>query len=294
VLPVPMVNLFSGGLHAGKGMDIQDFLVVPLCADTYPEALEIIWRLREAASELLGRRGMTTLLADEGGLSPGFPSAEDALQATVETIELAGLVPGRDAGIALDLAATGLWHADDGVYHFTRAQRQLSGGDITTMLEGWIRAYPIVSIEDPLHDEDWAAWSTLTARLPGVQIVGDDLFATNAARIQRGVREGAGTCALIKVNQNGTLSGTLEALRTAQDGRFSTVVSARSGETEDAFIADLAVGTGCGQIKIGSLRSSERLSKYNQLSRLSELVGPRLAPDSLQRLRAAGTKTAAI
>ena len=290
-LPVPMVNILSGGLHALGGMDIQDFLLIPLSADDYPAALEMIWSLREAATSVLQRHGLNTLLADEGGLSPGFCTASEALSAMVEIIVAAGLVPGRDVAIAIDMAANGLWDAAAERYCFRRAEWSANPVEVEDMIAGWLESFPVISIEDPLHDEDWDCWSRLTKRFSEVQIVGDDLFATASARIARGANIGAANCVLIKLNQNGTLTGTLDAIRVAQERGLSTIVSARSGETEDPFIADLAVGVGSGQIKIGSLRSSERMSKYNQLSRLCELVGPAFAPSDLDYLRSLGKQS---
>jgi enolase len=196
----------------------------------------------------------------------------------MESIAAAGFEAGRQVGIAIDAAASGLF-ARSGHYELRRAGLSLGSAEMVAAMEGWVRLYPIVSIEDALHDEDWDHWPALTARLPQVQIVGDDLFATSPQRIARGIRQRAANCALIKLNQNGTLSGTLEAVATARAGGFATIVSARSGETEDSFIADLAVGTAAGQIKIGSLRSSERLSKYNQLLRIEEESGAPYAGD---------------
>jgi enolase len=287
-LPIPMVNILSGGLHASWGMDIQDFLLVPLSANDYPAALEMIWSLREAATTVLQRHGLSTLLADEGGLSPGFCTPIEALSAMVEIIDAAGLAPGRDVAIAIDMAANGLWDAAADKYLFKRAERAASQIEVEDMIADWLKSYPVISIEDPLHDEDWDCWSRLTKRFSEVQIVGDDLFATASARIARGANIGAANCVLIKLNQNGTLTGTLDAIRVAREHGLSTIVSARSGETEDPFIADLAVGVGSGQIKIGSLRSSERMSKYNQLSRLCETVGSAFAPRDLSYLRSLG------
>jgi enolase len=268
-LPVPMINIFSGGLHAGRGMDVQDFLAVPLSARDYASALHMMMRVRAAAESVVARYGAPVLLADEGGLSPGSPTAEIALDLMVETIEEAGLAPGRDVGIALDVAATSLADAS-GDYLLAREGRTLSSAEMIARMAQWVSAYPIVSIEDGLHDEDWQNWSELTRRLDNIQIVGDDLFCTNPARIETGIARGAANCVLIKLNQNGTLTGTLDAIRSAREGGYATVISARSGETEDAFMADLAVGTAGGQIKIGSLRNSERLTKYNQLTRIAE------------------------
>ena len=268
-LPMPMVNILSGGLHAGRGMDVQDFLVIPVGARSYGEALEWVLRVRASAAALCQEGGLPTLLADEGGLSPGFADGAEALTLMVHAFERAGLRPGEDAAIALDIAASSLTDPD-GRYAFQRAGRTLDSQAMIEVLADWTARFPIVSIEDGLGEEDWGAWPELTRRLGHIQLVGDDLFATQADRIARGVREGAGNTALIKINQNGTLSGTLDALAAARAGGFSTVISARSGETEDPFIADLAVGVGGGQIKIGSVRTSERMAKYNQLLRLEE------------------------
>jgi enolase len=267
-LPMPMVNILSGGAHAARGMDFQDFLVVPIGASRYSEALEMVSKVRNCASALMKGRGLSVLLADEGGLSPCFASAEAALDLTVQSIEQARLRPGVDVAIAIDVAASELHR--DGAYVLEGEKKSLSGAQMTDYLIDLVRRFPIVSIEDALDQDDWEHWGRLTTALPELQIVGDDLFATNATRIARGIEQHVANAALIKLNQNGTLSGTLSAMACAQRGDYATIVSARSGETEDAFIADFAVGTGAGQIKIGSVRSSERLAKYNQLLRLEE------------------------
>ena len=272
MLPVPMVNILSGGLHAGRGMDVQDFLAVPLSAGDYPCALHMMMRVRAAAESVVARYGAPTLLADEGGLGPGCPTGETALDLMIEAIEEANLVPGRDVGIALDVAATSLANAA-GDYVLACERRTMSGGEMIERMARWVKVYPIVSIEDALHDEDWENWAELTRRLAEIQVVGDDLFCTSPARIETGIARRAGNCVLIKLNQNGTLTGTLDAIRTARLAGYATVISARSGETEDAFVSDLAVGTAGGQIKIGSLRNSERLTKYNQLLRIAEEAG---------------------
>ncbi len=272
-MPMPMVNILSGGLHAGRGMDVQDFLAIPIGATSYGEALEWACRVRDASARLCSERGLPTLLADEGGLSPGFVDSTEALDLMVWAIEAAGLNPGDDVAIALDIASSSLVD-DTGQYQFTRADRRLTSAEMIGLLADWTYRYPIVSIEDGLHEEDWTHWPNLTARLGHIQLIGDDLFATQPGRISRGISEGAANAALIKINQNGTLTGTLDAMSIARAGGFVTVVSARSGETEDSFIADLAVGTGAGQIKIGSVRNSERMAKYNQLLRLEEEALP--------------------
>ncbi|HWA44249.1 MAG TPA: phosphopyruvate hydratase [Hypericibacter adhaerens] len=269
MLPLPMVNIFSGGLHAGRGMDLQDFLAIPLAATDYESGLHAIVKVRDAAEGVVHRHGAPVLLADEGGLSPGCASAEIALELMVEAIERAGLKPGLDIGIAIDVAATALV-GPDGRYHLAREGHDYSSAQMIETVERWVRRFPIVSVEDGLHDEDWSHWPELTARLRHIQVVGDDLFSTNPARIRRGIDIGAANSALIKVNQNGTLSGTLEAIATSRQAGYATVISARSGETADSFIADLAVGALGGQIKIGSVRNMERLEKYNQLLRIAE------------------------
>jgi enolase len=268
-LPVPMVNILSGGLHASRGMDVQDFLAIPVGARSYRQALEWTLRVRGAAGVLCAEAGLPTLLADEGGLSPGFADGADALSLMVRAFERAGLRPGEDVAIALDIAASSLATAP-GRYLFARARRELDSAAMIDMLADWTSRFPVVSIEDGLGEEDWTAWPRLTRRLGAIQLIGDDLFATQPERIERGVRVGAANAVLIKVNQNGTLSGALDAIDAAQAGGFASVVSARSGETDDPFIADLAVGVAAGQIKIGSVRTAERMAKYNQLLRIED------------------------
>lgn len=267
-MPMPMTNILSGGAHAGRGMDLQDFLVIPVDAQSYSEALEMISRIRLSATRLMAERGLTTLLADEGGLSPCFGRAEEAMKLVVQAMEAAGLRPGEDAAIALDIAASEL--LEQGQYRLAGEGRSLSGQDMADFVLDLANRYPVVSIEDPLEQDDWEHWRYFTARLPHCQVVGDDLFVTNVERIRKGIEMEAANAVLIKLNQNGTLSGTLEAAATAKTAGYAAVVSARSGETEDTFIADLSVALGAGQIKIGSVRSSERLAKYNQLLRIEE------------------------
>lgn len=266
--PMPMTNILSGGAHANRGMDLQDFLVMPVGAKSYSEALEAIARVRSAAAAIMGEEGRSVLLADEGGLSPGYERAEDALELMVRAFERAGLRPGHDAAIAIDVAASELMV--EGMYELKGEQRRLDGEGMAAFVADLTHRYPVISVEDALGQDDWDNWHRFTSAVPGIQVIGDDLFATNRARIAQGVDRGAANSALIKVNQNGTLTGTLEAMATACDAGYTTVVSARSGETEDSFIADLAVGTAAGQIKIGSVRNSDRLAKYNQLLRIEE------------------------
>lgn len=281
-LPMPMVNILSGGLHAGRGMDVQDFLVIPVGASSYSEALDWACRVRLAATELSAARGLPTLLADEGGLSPGFATSEEALDLMVTAFEHAGLKPGAEVAIALDIASSSLVDSQ-GRYQFVRQGVVHGPEEMIALQADWVSRYPIVSIEDGLGEDDWDNWPEMTRRLSHIQLVGDDLFATQPERIRRGIRGKIANSALIKVNQNGTLSGTLEAIRAARESGYATVISARSGETEDDFLADLAVGVAGGQIKIGSVRSSERQAKYNQLLRIEEAglpwsAGSGLAP----------------
>jgi enolase len=270
-LPLPMVNIFSGGLHAGRGMDVQDFLAVPLSATTMLDAIRLTAEVRDAATEVCAERGLPTLLADEGGLSPGCRTGRDALELLIDSIERAGLQPGRDVAIAIDVAATALYDSMTGAYHLQREGRRASTAEMVDMISDWVDDFPIVSIEDALDEEDWTGWRALTARLGDqVRLIGDDLFTTNPRRLVEGIESGCANGVLVKVNQNGTLTGTLDVVRQARDAGYVAVVSARSGETEDDLLADLAVGTAAGQIKIGSVRSGERLAKYNQLIRIAE------------------------
>lgn len=269
-MPMPMVNILSGGLHAGRGMDVQDFLAIPASATSIEEAIHNVARMRSAATRVMERRGLTTLLADEGGLSPGLKTGREALELMVAAAEEADLEPGKDMVIAIDVAASSL-KGPNGSYRFAKEGRDLHSDQVIEMLDSWVRDFPIASIEDGLDEEDWQGWTKLTALLGNqVRLIGDDLFSTNLARVQRGISSSVANGVLVKVNQNGTLSGTLDVIALARRNGYAPVVSARSGETEDDFIADLAVGTAAGQIKIGSVRCSDRLSKYNQLLRIEE------------------------
>ena len=269
-MPLPMTNILSGGLHAGGGMDMQDFLAVPMRATSVDEAIHLVARVRSAATELVRERGLPTLLADEGGLSPGCQTGRAALELMVESIACAGLKPGEDIAIAIDVAATAL-KGTDGRYQLMREGRVLGSEAMVDMIESWLRDFPVISIEDGLEEEDWSGWKLLTQRLAHkVQLIGDDLFTTNPQRLARGIEEGIGNAVLIKANQNGTLTGALDVIAEAKAAGYATIVSARSGETEDTFMSDLAVGAAAGQIKIGSLRTSSTVAKYNQLLRIAE------------------------
>jgi len=260
-IPTPMVNLISGGLHASRNLDLQDFLVIPAGAESFAEALERVVGVYYRCREILERRGLSTLKADEGGFSPALPSHEAALELIVEAIA------GDEMKIALDVAATHFYR--EGRYHWTREKRTLSAAELVELLERWSEQYPIVSIEDGLAEDDWRGWELLTRRLGSrVQLIGDDLFTTNPERLQRGIGAGVANAVLIKMNQIGTLTETLEVMALARRHGYRLIVSARSGETEDTAMADLAVATGAGQIKVGSVNQSERLAKYNQLLRI--------------------------
>ena len=271
VLPMPMINILSGGLHAGRGMDVQDFLAMPVGAKSIAEAIHHVSRVRSSAAEVMAERGLPTLLADEGGLSPALATGADALELMNEAVRRAGLEPGRDIAVAIDVAAHSLFDPATGDYHLAREGRRATAAEMSDMIADWVRDFPVVSVEDGLDEEDWPGWKQLTDRLGDrVRLIGDDLFTTNPTRLGRGIEQGCANGVLVKVNQNGTLSGTLEVIATARRAGYAPVISARSGETEDSFIADLAVGTAAGQIKIGSLRTSDRLSKYNQLLRIAD------------------------
>lgn len=274
ILPLPMVNMISGGLHAGGNLDFQDFLIIPVAARSYRQALDWAVTIHRRLGTILtddGHEGR--LVADEGGYGPKLKTNEEAIQYILRAIEAAGLRPGDDVCLGLDVASSQFY--SEGRY---RAHGQ-GGGELTAdemigLLETWCDWYPIVSIEDGIAEDDWEGWKALTARLGSrVQLIGDDLFVTNRARILEGVAEGAANSVLIKPNQAGTLWETMTAAQVALDNGYRPVISARSGESEDTTIADLAVATGAGQIKIGSVARSERLAKYNQLIRLQESFG---------------------
>jgi enolase len=274
VLPLPMVNAVSGSPHGNRALDIQDFLIVPVGARSYPEALETCAVIRAALGDALSARGLSTLKADEGGFGPDLPSTEAALDVLLHAVVSAGREPGEDVAIALDVAATQLFDETSRTYAFGAEPSTLSSEQLIDLIDGWSGRYPIVSVEDGLAEDDWEGWQRLTARLGGrLQLVGDDLFATNVHRLERGISSEVANAILIKLNQVGTLTETLGAVARAKEAGYACIVSARSGETEDTFLAHLAVGTGAGQIKIGSVAQSERLAKYNELLRIDEALG---------------------
>ena len=272
VLPVPMMNVLNGGAHADNAVDFQEFMVVPCGAPTFSECLRIGAEVFHALKRTLHERGLDTAVGDEGGFAPDLGSNEDALKMLVAGIEAAGYEPGADVAIALDPATSELF--DDGSYVLEHEGRTLSAGELASYWAELAARYPIVSIEDGMGEEDWDGWKTLTERLGAdVQLVGDDLFVTNTERLARGIELGVANSILLKVNQIGTLSETLNAVAMAREAGYSAVMSHRSGETEDVTIADLAVATGCGQIKAGAPSRSDRVAKYNQLLRIEEQLG---------------------
>jgi enolase len=274
VLPVPMMNVLNGGAHADNKVDFQEFMVVPSGAPTFSEALRTGTEVFHALKRTLHDRGLSTAVGDEGGFAPDLESNEAALQMLIDGIEAAGYTPGEDVAIALDPATSELY--DDGGYRLEHERRTLSAEELAAYWGEMAGRYPIVSIEDGMDEEDWDGWKALTERLGDrVQLVGDDLFVTNTERLKRGIELGVGNSILIKVNQIGTLTETLEAIAMAREAGYTAVMSHRSGETEDVTIADLAVATGCGQIKTGAPSRSDRVAKYNQLLRIEEALGDR-------------------
>jgi enolase len=272
VLPVPLMNVLNGGVHADNHVDFQEFMVVPWGAESFSDCLRIGTEVFHALKRTLHERGLATAVGDEGGFAPDLGSNEDALRLLVEGIEAAGYEPGREVAIALDPAASEL-HRGDG-YELAHEGRTLTPQEMVAYWAELAERYPIVSLEDGMDEEDWSGWRALTERLGGtLQLVGDDIFVTNTERLARGIREGVGNSILIKINQIGTLSETLAAIRMAREAGYTAVMSHRSGETEDVTIADLAVATGCGQIKTGAPSRSDRVAKYNQLLRIEEQLG---------------------
>jgi enolase len=274
VLPLPMVNLISGGLHAGGNLDFQDFLFLPVAARSYSEALEMTVAVYRVLGAVLRKHGFEgVLVGDEGGYGPRLHSNEQAVELILEAFTQTGLTPGREAALALDVAASHFYR--DGAYYLHEGgEKVLDAGAMVERLARWVRDYPIFSIEDGLAEDDWEGWRQLTATLGDkAQLIGDDLFVTHPDRLKRGIREQVANAVLVKVNQIGTLTETFAVVRIAREAGYRAVISARSGETEDATLADLAVATGAGQIKIGSVARSERLAKYNQLLRIEEELG---------------------
>ncbi|WP_443047036.1 phosphopyruvate hydratase [Streptomyces sp. HB2AG] len=269
LLPVPMMNILNGGSHADSNVDIQEFMIAPIGAESFSEAVRWGAETYHALKAVLKERGLSTGLGDEGGFAPNLESNRAALDLIVEAIKKAGYTPGQDIALALDVAATEFYN--DGAYTFEG--KQLSAAEMSEYYAELVEAYPLVSIEDPLNEEDWDGWKTLTDKLGDrVQLVGDDLFVTNPERLQRGIDNRTANALLVKVNQIGSLTETLDAVELAQRNGYKCMMSHRSGETEDVTIADLAVATNCGQIKTGAPARSERVAKYNQLLRIEEIL----------------------
>ncbi|MBS5915683.1 MAG: phosphopyruvate hydratase [Clostridiales bacterium] len=272
ILPAPMMNILNGGQHADNNVDIQEFMVMPLGAPSFKEALRMGSEIYHALKNVLKARGLATAVGDEGGFAPNLSSNEEALQVIVEAIEKAGYLPGKDVFLALDVAASELYQ--DGKYVLAGEGTSKTADEMIDFYEGLIDRYPIISLEDGLDEEDWEGWQRLTDRLGNrLQIVGDDLFVTNTKRLLRGIEKGVGNSILIKVNQIGTLSETLAAIEMAARAGYTSVISHRSGETEDATIADIAVAVNAGQIKTGAPARTDRVAKYNQLLRIEEELG---------------------
>jgi enolase len=272
MLPVPMMNILNGGAHAANNVDFQEFMVMPVGASSFREGLRMGTEVFHALKKVLSSQKKSTSVGDEGGFAPDLATNEEALEVILQAIDQAGYRAGEDLVLALDVAASELYR--DGAYVFHKStQERKSAAEMVEFYRGWTEEYPIRSIEDGLAEDDWAGWKALTTGLPGVQLVGDDLFVTNTERLARGIQEGIANAILIKVNQIGTLTETLEAIEMARAAGYAAVMSHRSGETEDTFIADLAVATGVGQIKTGSASRTDRVAKYNQLLRIEEELG---------------------
>jgi enolase len=271
-LPVPMMNIINGGSHADNNLDIQEFMIVPVGFNMFSDALRAGVETFHNLKKLLKAKGKSTNVGDEGGFAPSLENSDEALSTILEAIDKAGYKPGDQIAIALDVAASEFFNKDKGVYEYGGAEVDAAG--MTDIYAGWVDKYPLISIEDGLDENDWAGWKTLTDTVGDrVQLVGDDLFVTNTDRLARGIEEGIANSILVKVNQIGSLTETLDAVRTAQHAGYTAVISHRSGETEDAFIADLAVATNAGQIKTGSASRSDRIAKYNQLLRIADDLG---------------------
>ena len=273
-LPIPMMNILNGGQHADNKIDIQEFMIMPVGAATFSEALRMGIEVFHNLKAVLKVKGHSTNVGDEGGFAPNLDSNEEAIEVVIEAIEKAGYKPGQDIYIGLDAAASEFYDEKRKVYHFESTGEDMTSSEMVAYWKNWVEKYPILSIEDGLHEDDWKGWHELTQAIGHkVQIVGDDLFVTNVKRLQRGIDEKSANSILIKVNQIGTLTETINAVRLADIHSMTSIISHRSGETEDTFIADLAVALNTGLIKTGSASRSDRIAKYNQLLRIEELLG---------------------
>jgi len=272
VLPTPLMNIINGGAHADNGLEIQEFMIVPLGFNSFSKALRAGAEIFHNLKSILKKEGLTTSVGDEGGFAPRLGTNEDAIKRVLEAVSAAGYTPGEDVGVALDCAASEFYSKDDGKYTFDK--KKVSGAELATIYAQLAEKYPLVSIEDGFAEDDWDGWKLLTETLGGkVQLVGDDLFVTNKERLAKGIDRKIANSILIKVNQIGSLTETLDTIRLANTAGYTSIISHRSGETEDAFIADLAVATNAGQIKTGSLSRSDRVAKYNQLLRIADELG---------------------
>jgi enolase len=275
ILPTPMLNVLNGGAHADSNVDFQEFMIMPVGAERFSDALRWATETFHSLRSVLKKKGYNTAVGDEGGFAPSLKSNSEAIDLILEAITLAGYKPGEQIAIALDPASSEFYNAETKKYVFKKSdKRELSSEEMVDFYADWVRQYPIVSLEDGLAEDDWAGWKILTDKLGShIQIVGDDIFVTNIKRLQRGIEEGVGNSILIKLNQIGTVTETLEAIDLGRRYGYTSVISHRSGETEDTFIADLAVATGAGQIKTGSASRTDRIAKYNQLLRIEEELG---------------------
>lgn len=275
MLPIPMMNILNGGAHADNGIDFQEFMVMPVGAESFSEGLRMGTEIFHHLKAVLKSQKLSTNVGDEGGFAPNLKNNEDAIKLVIQAIEKAGYKPGEDVYIAMDAAATEFYNAEEKVYHFKKSTgEKLTVDQMVTFWADWCKKYPIISIEDGFAEDDWDGWKKITAKIGNkVQLVGDDLFVTNVNRLSEGIKKGVANSILVKVNQIGTLTETINAVQMAQTNSYTSVMSHRSGETEDTTIADLAVALSCGQIKTGAPSRSDRVAKYNQLLRIEEQLG---------------------
>lgn len=281
-LPVPMMNILNGGEHAANNVDVQEFMILPVGAPSFAEALRMGAEVFHSLKKVLSERGLASGVGDEGGFAPNLDSNREALELIVEAIKGAGLEPGKDIMLGMDVASSEMYNKETGKYELAGEGKTLTSNEMIDLYEEWVKEFPIITIEDGLDEEDWDGWKVLTERLGGkIQLVGDDLFVTNTERLKRGIEKGVGNAILIKVNQIGTLTETLDAIEMAKRAGYTAVISHRSGETEDTTIADIAVAVNAGQIKTGAPSRTDRVAKYNQLLRIEEIVGDSSVYDGL-------------